>query len=319
MKIKNHCAAIVVAVALFVFFFHTHDANAAIISNCIFGVKSISYDLYTSNNVQGVKVNSQDNQIPLAWGKVVFVIHGFVAQANQSSIYDLTRALVQQEHVNVFSVNWDDAACNGGLSLTDTLAYNSAVKNVPTVGEDVAKFIVRLQQKFGVKIQDIVLFGHSLGAHIAGFAGKAVQRMTNQKLQQIIGMDPAGPSFRGNSCSNRLCVTDARFVQALHTSRILGYHDAIGNVDFYFHGGTHQPGCILTTCDHSRSVFYATQAVYNPQCFLGTRWQLDSSNILSTSQCNPNICSYVGLNAPNENAKGVLYVSPASRSPYCSA
>lgn len=37
-------------------------------------------------------------------------------------------------------MDWDEASCNDGLSLSDYLAYGSAVDNVPVVGEAVAKY-----------------------------------------------------------------------------------------------------------------------------------------------------------------------------------
>lgn len=37
-------------------------------------------------------------------------------------------------------MDWDDAACNGGLSVADALSYESAVKNVPVVGRYIAQY-----------------------------------------------------------------------------------------------------------------------------------------------------------------------------------
>ncbi|XP_076240935.1 phospholipase A1-like [Calliopsis andreniformis] len=316
---KNYSTAVAVALFLFISVYCS-QAKAGIIPNCVFGIKSLSFILYTRSQPQGIKIQPQANQIPLRWGRSGFFIHGFVSQANGSDYYSLIRTWLQEEDINIFSVDWDNAACYGGLSLTDYLAYGSAVKNVHTVGADVANFIARLSQKFGVKVPDIVIFGHSLGAHVAGFVGKAIQRLTNQKVGQIIGLDPAGPLFRGKGCGDRLCSTDASFLQVLHTSEIKGHHNPLGHIDFYFHGGTRQPMCstFSTTCDHGSAVTYATMSIMNPKCYLGTKWQLDSSNILSTRQCNPSICSYVGLNAPRQGGRGLFYVAATATKPYCS-
>ena len=51
--------------------------------------------------------------------------------------------------------------------------------------------------------------GHSLGAHVCGFTGKANQ------LDAIIGLDPAGPLFEDNSKDNRLNNTDAKKVYVI--------------------------------------------------------------------------------------------------------
>ncbi len=43
--------------------------------------------------------------------------------------------------------------------------------------------------------------------------------------------------------SKRLSKDDADFVDAIHTSILLGYVPPIGHADFYPNGGQFQPGC----------------------------------------------------------------------------
>lgn len=87
--------------------------------------------------------------------------------------------------------------------------------------------------------------GHSLGAHIAGLAGKALQNRAGIKVGRITGLDPAGPTYYLKSDEDKLADTDADLVVALHTDAgIAGYYPAIGNIDFYPNGGAApQPGC----------------------------------------------------------------------------
>ena len=65
----------------------------------------------------------------------------------------------------------------------------------------------------------------------------------------FLGMDPAGPEFIGKPEENRLDPSDADMVIAIHTNGgnlitgEVGYFDECGHVDFYPHGGHHQPGC----------------------------------------------------------------------------
>lgn len=87
------------------------------------------------------------------------------------------------------------------------------------------------------------LIGHSLGAHVAGFAGKHL----DGKLPHITGLDPAGPHFTGQQKEFRLWYTDATFVEAIHTDTQsilpLGSAEACSHLDFYPNGGGKQPGC----------------------------------------------------------------------------
>ena len=80
--------------------------------------------------------------------------------------------------------------------------------------------------------------GHSLGAHVCGFTGKA------RKLTGIIGLDPAGPIFEYNSEEMRLNRNDADMVYVIHTNTDwLGIWTNIGDIDYYPNGGENQPGC----------------------------------------------------------------------------
>ena len=91
--------------------------------------------------------------------------------------------------------------------------------------------------------------GHSLGAHVCGFAGKT------RILDGIIGLDPAGPIFNDNFIDGRLSKGDARFVQTLHVDAgELGIKEAISHQNIFINGGKNQPGCRGTiseaACSH---------------------------------------------------------------------
>lgn len=68
-----------------------------------------------------------------------------------------------------------------------------------------------------------------------------------------IGLDPAGPSWGGNS--NALNRNSGIYVESIHTDgRLLGIMDAISHADFYPNGGRNpQPGCLISTCSHGRA------------------------------------------------------------------
>ena len=62
-------------------------------------------------------------------------------------------------------------------------------------------------------MSDMHLIGHSLGAHVAGYAGENVHG-----LGRITGLDPAGLNYENQSARFRLDYTDAQFVDVIHTN-----------------------------------------------------------------------------------------------------
>ncbi|XP_076241682.1 phospholipase A1-like [Calliopsis andreniformis] len=330
MNIKKNYATIIVAILFLIFFSYSQATDILagtivqnVIPQCIFGVKSISFVAYTRNQPNGQVVNIDDKDIffckdgptkPLG-----ILIHGFVTEVNNSDFLNLVNTWLHKEDRIILNVNWDQAACAGGLSIVNTFAYESAVLNVPSVGELVAKFVTRLVNQCDVKVNETVVMGHSLGAHVSGFAGKAIQQLTQQKFKMIVGLDPAGPSFWTKGCDHRLCITDANFVQVYHTSADYGRLQPIGDVDLYFHGGIVQPKCITQiACSHNRAVTYAANSINDPNCYVGVPWQLNSTKIDNFRNCEPSTCAYAGLNAVNEAVRGTFYVNVNSQEPYCS-
>lgn len=64
--------------------------------------------------------------------------------------------------------------------------YWNAVQNVPRVGRYLARFIKFLNEN-GVDMQRLHMVGFSLGAEVAGFAGKTLKEL-NLRLPRITGM-----------------------------------------------------------------------------------------------------------------------------------
>ncbi|XP_053692378.1 phospholipase A1-like [Sabethes cyaneus] len=110
----------------------------------------------------------------------------------------------------------------------------------------------------------ITLIGFSLGAHVAGNAGKYLKG----KLGTIIALDPAGPAFSDGQ-SDILHQNDAEYVEVLHTSSFAGFNKPLGDADFFAnHDQWRQPGCaIISTCSHSRAYEYFVESLNSPTGF----------------------------------------------------
>lgn len=79
--------------------------------------------------------------------------------------------------------------------------------------------------------------GHSLGAHICGYAGRHYTSLTNVLLPRITGLDPARPCFNEGEQLSGLQRGDASFVDIIHSNAgILGIKESRGDVDFFPNG-----------------------------------------------------------------------------------
>ncbi|XP_049303075.1 phospholipase A1 2 isoform X1 [Bactrocera dorsalis] len=217
------------------------------------------------------------------------LVHGWKSSSRSNSIQAIRNAYADRGNVNVFAINWSDQA--------DNIYYLEPARYTVQVGKAVAKLIDLLVEDKGAESKDIHLIGHSLGAHIMGYAGSytrhRVGRITGKLCRisnyaciyvvntyciYLLGLDPARPAFEGNTGpENHLDATDADFVDVIHTcAGILGFKQPIGAVDFYPNGGgAFQPGCkepmqILTGCSHGRSCEYFAESINSKKGFLAT-------------------------------------------------
>ncbi|KAH8417469.1 hypothetical protein KR222_000502, partial [Zaprionus bogoriensis] len=184
-----------------------------------------------------------------------FVIHGWKGSYKDSMNKKITQAWLSRGEFNIIVVDW---------AASRTENYVSAAKAVGSAGAKVGEMIDHLHRKFGMPLHDLEIIGHSLGAHVAGFAGKRVAE-EGDKLHAIIGLDPAMPLFSWNKPEKRLSSTDANYVESIQTNGgKLGFVKPIGKGTFYPNGGKRQPGCgddLDGMCAHTRSVTYYVEAV----------------------------------------------------------
>ena len=127
--------------------------------------------------------------------------------------------MLQQLDGNVFCVDWSTVAA-------DPL-YFPVVPLTQTVGQMIGHFITRLVAATGVSLNDVHLIGHSMGAHVVGFAGGS---LAPNKVAQISGLDPAGPGYGDGQ--PRLSKDDAQLVVCTHTSSGIDYEGCMTRIIF---------------------------------------------------------------------------------------
>ncbi|XP_077277196.1 phospholipase A1-like [Temnothorax americanus] len=236
--------------------------------SCILGVKSVSVFLYNSK-FEGKNISAKeicDNIDPSQ--QVVFVTHGFLSSANMTSFRELSSQL-EQKGYTVFAMDWSQGACTDGIPIIKYAEYPVAVKNTREMGQLIASYVEPLVKDCGVPLENIIFIGHSLGAHVSGFAAKEVDKKGLGKIKLIIAADPAKPLFGRNKCENRLCESDAGCVKVFHTST-LGMSKPIGHLDLQFKNGNLQPGCgVDVSCSHSQSISYISSSLKDNCTFPG--------------------------------------------------
>lgn len=183
------------------------------------------------------------------------------------------------------------------------------------MGRHVAELIDYLHTKKNINYDLVHILGHSLGAHVSGFAGFHTK---GGIIGRITGLDPAFLGFQDKTPSERLDSTAAQFVDVIHTS-ILGMSADIGHIDFYPNRWQFvQPGCSLGVtqnedCSHARSHIYYMETLQNslPKYY---GYLCTSYSDLNGGKCMKNPTEF-GENTPH-SARGTYYFKTNSEKPF---
>lgn len=193
------------------------------------------------------------------------LVHGWQSNAG-AAINTLVRDayLSLNRGFNVIVVDWSAGA--------ETINYIAARNRVGGVGAVVAQLIRQINQVYpSVMPRDIVVVGHSLGAHIAGFTGKSL--LGDMRLGAVMALDAALPLFSIDRPAERVNTGDATYVESMHTNGgLLGFDQPLGHANFYPNGGASQPGCgidVAGSCAHSRAVDYFAESITTDRHFWG--------------------------------------------------
>ncbi|XP_035211608.1 pancreatic triacylglycerol lipase-like isoform X2 [Stegodyphus dumicola] len=204
-----------------------------------------------------------------------------------------------------------------------------------------------IQDVYAIPLSSMHLIGHSLGAHVAGYAGERL----NKRLGRITGLDPAEPYFQYTMEEVRLDPTDAQFVDVIHTdggsiiTGGLGMIQDCGHVDFYPNGGKRQPGCNQNVvgaiekegdllygirrfigCNHIRAYEFFTESVNSDCPFYG--YVCDNYENFSVGKCpwvcgpDVSLCAPMGLKADKwkkfaEDEPVKMFLHTSNTEPFC--
>lgn len=280
--------------------------------------------------------------------RTIIIVHGFLSHGQESWIESMEKSFLRWGDVNIVVVDWSA----GG----NTWNYYKAAINTKVVGYQIARFLEHIENTTSTLYTldssswgPLHLVGHSLGAHICGFAAKELKkRQSNWKVERITGLDPAQPCFNSADENVKLHKSDAPFVDVIHTNgRLLseiglGLPEPIGHVDFYPNGGKSQPGCIRenssyfeylpiplqainkSICSHGRSYIYLTESLMSDikrNCtFWAHHWDLSYRSLkrVVKESCDGNVCTEMGINAINYPHRGTFFVATSNILPFCS-
>ncbi|XP_011291126.3 phospholipase A1 VesT1.02 [Musca domestica] len=218
----------------------------------------VTFYLYTKSNPdKGHEIKATTKSIKAspfnAKHPTRITIHGWTSNSNDYVNSGVRKAYLKKGDYNIIAIDWARAR---------SVDYATSVLAVPGVGKKIAALVDFLVKEYDMKLDDLEIIGHSLGAHVAGFTGKNI---ASGKAHAIIGLDPALPLYSYDKPSKRLSSTDAHYVESIQTNGgKLGFLKPIGKGAFYPNGGKKQPGCgadLTGSCSHGRSVSYYVEAI----------------------------------------------------------
>lgn len=235
---------------------------------------SIYLDLNKPKDVRFTGINPK--------GMIYFIAHGYIDSGDRLWVANMMNALLDNDKTgkaSVVVIDWGKGS---------NPPYTQAVANIRLVGVITANVINMMYEELNMKnLDNVHIFGHSLGSHLAGYAGDTLQKKFGLKLGRITAMDPAEPLFGDADPIVRLDRSDAKFIDVIHTDTLpitrggLGMAAAIGHVDFYPNGGSNNPGCdepvehyiaqekgsffwgvqTFFSCNHVRSHHFMTESI----------------------------------------------------------
>ncbi|XP_031762852.2 pancreatic lipase-related protein 2-like [Galleria mellonella] len=222
--------------------------------------------LYTRQNLDQAEelfANYEDDHINSTYfnesNDIKAVTHGWLSNTGVEWVQNIKNRLLQIADLNVILVDWGDLAANP--------MYPWPALCTRFVGRRLSRLLNAFRNSYQVQ-NNTHLIGHSLGAHVMGYAGM----FSKERVYRITGLDPARPLFELPEMGPNFSLdkSDADFVDIIHTcGGSLGYQDSHGHADFYPNKGRSvQPGCkgsmkYTDSCSHGRACEYFYESIFS--------------------------------------------------------
>ncbi|KAK0166179.1 hypothetical protein PV328_004621 [Microctonus aethiopoides] len=278
--------------------------------------KTVLFLLYTQSNTEKpyfLKFGDVDNLNKSPFdpaSETKIIIHGYGDTAFLDPyLHCLKMNYLKKKNYNIIMVDW--------TLLNKNEAY-LVMEMARLVGEFIGKMVKFLHDEGGQSWLNVHIIGHSLGGHVAGFAGK----YNSGLVGRITGLDIAGITYeipRLKDPEDRLDKMDAVFVDVIHTSAgIIGITAPVGHADFYPNKGTiPQPECVLppaVVCSHVSAVVFMYNSIKYPDRFDAV--ECDSWENYENGSCSDNSISKMGEYA-DRNARGKYYLKTSPSVDLC--
>lgn len=275
----------------------------------------MSFHLFTRNNPNDsqILVMNDPESIRMSYYNrghpTRFTIHGWTGDEDSSMNLRIRDSYLELSDFNVIFVDWGAGA--------QTPNYVAARNRVGATGTHLGAFIRFLSDNTGTSTREMTVVGYSLGAHVAGFAGKALNG--DYRLGAIVALDAARPLFSIDRPDQRLDVRDADYVESIHTNvGRLGFDEPLGHASFYPNFGRRQPGCGVDPaggCAHGRSHRFFAESLLTDVGFYAR--QCRSFGDVSRGRCvqaGPDM--RMGGEPTDTGARGVFFLPTNSRTPF---